>query len=86
MYIQIQGLQVRECRKTRVRSARKLFGQTKRPCCASIERKLLQMAKVYMDEADFDDSDTWFHDGQDDEPKEQEVKLEVSVTIRLCKK
>ena len=34
-----------------------------------------------MDEADFDDSDTWFHDGQDDEPKEQEVKLEVSVTI-----
>ncbi|XP_058946466.2 prolyl 3-hydroxylase 1 isoform X1 [Pocillopora verrucosa] len=43
---------------------------------ASIERKLLQMAKVYMDEADFDDSDTWFHDGQDDEPKEQEVKLE----------
>ena len=53
---------------------------------ASIERKLLQMAKVYMDEADFDDSDTWFHDGQDDEPKEQEVELEVSVTIRLCKK
>ena len=48
---------------------------------ASIERKLLQMAKVYMDEADFDDSDTWFHDGQDDELKEQEVKLEVSVTI-----
>ena len=44
------------------------------------------MAKVYMDEADFDDSDTWFHDGQDDEPKEQEVKLEVSVIIRLCKK
>lgn len=35
------------------------------------------MAKVYMDEADFDDSDTWFHDGNDNEPNEQEVNIEV---------
>ena len=29
-----------------------------------------------MAEADFDDSDTWFHDGKDDEP--EDVNIEVS--------
>ena len=47
----------------------------------TIERKLLQMANVYMEEADFDDSDTWFHDGKSDEPVEQEVNIEVTVMI-----
>lgn len=35
------------------------------------------MANVYMEEADFDDNDTWFHDGQGDEPIEQQVNVEV---------
>lgn len=43
----------------------------------TIEHKLLQMANVYMVEADFDDSDEWFHDGIDDESIEQEVNVEV---------
>jgi len=37
------------------------------------------MADVYMAEADFDDSDTWFHDGKDDEP--EDVNIEVSSWI-----
>jgi len=41
------------------------------------ERKLLQMANVYMEEADFDDNDTWFHDGKGDEAIEQQVNVEV---------
>ena len=49
----------------------------------TIERKLLQMAMVYMEEADFDDSDTWFHDGNDHEPNEQEVNIEVRAAISL---
>lgn len=39
------------------------------------------MAKVYMEEADFDDTDTWFHDGKGDEPVQQEVDIEVRVMI-----
>ena len=35
------------------------------------------MANVYMEEADFDDNDTWFHDGKSDEPIEQQVNVEV---------
>ncbi|XP_078367038.1 prolyl 3-hydroxylase 1-like isoform X2 [Oculina patagonica] len=42
----------------------------------TIERKLLQMANVYMEEADFDDSDVWFDDGKSDDPVEQEVNIE----------
>lgn len=42
----------------------------------TIESKLLQMATVYMAEADFDDSDEWFHDGIDDEPIKQKVNIE----------
>ena len=37
------------------------------------------MADVYMAETDFDDSDTWFHDGKDDEP--EDVNIEVSSSI-----
>lgn len=40
--------------------------------------KLLQMANVYMEEADFDDSDTWFHDGKSDDPIDQKVNVEVT--------
>ena len=35
------------------------------------------MANVYMEEADFDDNDTWFHDGKSDEPIKQQVNVEV---------
>ena len=45
----------------------------------TIELKLLQMANVYMAEADFDDTDEWFHDGIDDEPIKQEVNVEVKI-------
>lgn len=44
----------------------------------TIEMKLLQMANVYMEEADFDDSDTWFHDGKSDDPIDQKVNVEVT--------
>lgn len=42
----------------------------------AIERKLLQMANVYMAEADFDDNDEWFHDGIDDKPIIQDTNIE----------
>lgn len=48
-----------------------------------IELKLLQMANVYMAEADFDDTDEWFHDGIDDEPIQQEVNVEVRTVIQV---
>ena len=35
------------------------------------------MANVYMAEADFDDSDEWFHDGIDDKPISQDINIEV---------
>ena len=35
------------------------------------------MAKIYMSEADFDDSDEWFHDGIEGEPDKQEINIEV---------
>lgn len=51
----------------------------------AVERKLLQMAKIYMAEADFDDSDVWFHDGNDDGPEEQDVTIEVrSIILTEC--
>lgn len=43
----------------------------------AIERKLLQMANVYMAEADFDDNDEWFHDGIDDKPIIEDTNIEV---------
>ena len=44
------------------------------------------MATVYMAEADFDDSDEWFHDGIDDEPIKQKVNIEVRKTLLLLPK
>ena len=41
------------------------------------------MAKIYMSEADFDDSDEWFHDGIEDEPDKQEMNIEVKHLSRL---
>lgn len=37
----------------------------------------MQMANVYMAEADFDDNDEWFHDGIDDKPIIQDMNIEV---------
>ena len=35
------------------------------------------MAQVYLEEADFDDNDMWFHDGNEETTSDAEVNVEV---------